>query len=425
MRCSAGVRPLDRSPPPVITGGVSAPDQAKERSYGEYRDALAGHRLPAAYCDLDLFEANAAALVERAAGQTIRPASKSVRVRALLQRVLERPGYAGLMCFSPGEAAWLAERGFDDLLVAYPSVSAPEIADVCGHVGRGKTIRLMVDSVEHVARLDRLATEAGVVLPLCLDLDMSSAYPGLWFGVRRSPLRDEASALAVARAIRASDHLRLEGLMGYEAQIAGLPDAAPGLAQRPTNAVVRALKRRSAGEVIARRVAVVEALRAEGFELPLVNGGGTGSLERTATDPSVTEVTAGSGLFSPGLFDGYVGFRHAPAAGFAVPVVRRPTPGIVTCHGGGYVASGAAGKDKLPRPYLPRGVELLDQEGAGEVQTPVRYAGPIQLELGDPVLFRHAKAGELCERFNTILLISGGKVVDEVPTYRGEGQAFL
>jgi D-serine deaminase-like pyridoxal phosphate-dependent protein len=47
------------------------------------------------------------------------------------------------------------------------------------------------------------------------------------------------------------------------------------------------------------------------------------------------------------------------------------------------------------------------------------------LALGDRVWFRHAKAGELCERFATLHLVRGGEIADEVPTYRGEGQTFL
>jgi D-serine deaminase-like pyridoxal phosphate-dependent protein len=98
---------------------------------------------------------------------------------------------------------------------------------------------------------------------------------------------------------------------------------------------------------------------------------------------------------------------------------------LYTCLGGGYVASGSAGTEKLPRPYLPDGAALLPLEGAGEVQTPVRYRGPERLALGDPIFMRHSKAGELCEHFNTLLLVMAGRVVGEVPTYRGEGQVFL
>jgi D-serine deaminase-like pyridoxal phosphate-dependent protein len=59
------------------------------------------------------------------------------------------------------------------------------------------------------------------------------------------------------------------------------------------------------------------------------------------------------------------------------------------------------------------------------VQTPVLGTAAAQLLVGDRVYFRHAKAGELCERFETLHLVAGDRVVDEVPTYRGEGRCFL
>ena len=392
-------------------------------TYDGYRRAIEGRSLPLAFCDLDLLDANAEAMAERAGSTPIRVASKSVRCRAVLERVLARPGYRGVMCFSAAEAAHLATHGFDDLLVAYPTMEQSEIRSVCTHVGAGKSITLMVDDAAQVRAAAACARSTGVTLPLCIDVDMSMQLPGLWFGVRRSPIRNPEAALSLARVIAAEEGTRLDGVMGYEAQIAGVPDAIPG--KRAMNAAVRMLKHRSIGELQERRQAVVDALRREGFELRLVNGGGTGSIESTARDRSVTELTVGSGLYSPGLFDDYAAFRHRPAAGFALPITRRPAPDIYTCHGGGYVASGAAGKDRLPVPYLPEGAALLPLEGAGEVQTPIRYTGSVTLRIGDPVFLRHAKAGELCERFSTLTLLSKGRVVDEVPTYRGDGQCFL
>ena len=170
---------------------------------------------------------------------------------------------------------------------------------------------------------------------------------------------------------------------------------------------------------------VVQVLEASGHALRFVNGGGTGSLESTREDPAVTELTAGSGFYAPCLFDGYRAFHHRPAVGFALPITRRPAPGIYTCHGGGYVASGAAGADRLPAPWLPEGARLLGTEGAGEVQTPVRYDGPLALRVGDPIFFRHAKAGELCERFDELLLIAGDVITARATTYRGDGKTFL
>ncbi|HYP48063.1 MAG TPA: hypothetical protein VEQ61_05450, partial [Thermoleophilaceae bacterium] len=87
--------------------------------------------------------------------------------------------------------------------------------------------------------------------------------------------------------------------------------------------------------------------------------------------------------------------------------------------------SGAPGADRLPQPHLPSGLRLDSLEGAGEVQTPVLGAAAAALRVGQRVYLRHAKAGELCERFSTLHLLSGDRIVDEVATYRGEGRAFL
>jgi hypothetical protein len=121
--------------------------------------------------------------------------------------------------------------------------------------------------------------------------------------------------------------------MFYDAQIAGLPDS---------SVAVRLVKRASASSLLRRRHEIVEAVRTV-TELEFVNGGGTGSLHVTGHDPVVTELAAGSGLYGPGLFDGYDAFTPRPAAAFALPVVRRPGPGVATAFSGGYIASGPPG----------------------------------------------------------------------------------
>ena len=392
--------------------------------YQAWRRALEGEHLPAAFVDLDALDANLADLRRRAGGLAIRLVTKSVRCVAVLRRVLASGApFQGLMCYSPAEAAWLAAQGFDDLLVAYPSVEPDDLRGVAAQVREGRTIALMVDGAEQVRRIAAIAQAEGVVQPLCMDLDMSSDFPGLHFGVHRSPVKGVEAALALAAEIARHPSLKLDGLMGYESQIAGLMDEVPGQALK--NAVIRLLKRRSIPEINERRRATVAALAAAGHSLRLVNGGGTGSFESTRADTSVTELAAGSGLYVPTLFDHYRAFRGRPAAGFAVAVTRAPAPGIVTCAGGGYPASGPGGADRMPRPWLPEGCALVGTEGAGEVQTPVRIPAGVSLGVGDPVLFRHSKAGELCERFNELLLIEGGAVVDKVATYRGDGKCFF
>lgn len=390
--------------------------------YSIYRQIFTGKPMPFAYVDLDLLNANIQAILKRAGDKKIRVASKSVRSIDVLKRIFAAsPQFQGVMSFTAAETCHLSMHGFDDLLIGYPCWHESQVADLCALVRDGKSVTLMLDSVAHVEHLEKIAAKHGVTLPVCLDVDLSLDLPGLHFGVWRSSVASAEDALRTYETIAKSPHIRLDGVMGYEAQIAGVGDSAPG----PRGAMIRLLKRRSVPQLRARRQAVVDALTSRGAQLRFVNGGGTGSLETTREESCVTEVTVGSGFYSPALFDHYTAFRHHPAAGYAVEIVRQPKPGTYTCLGGGYIASGGVGKEKQPVPYLPVGAALTDLEGAGEVQTPVSYRGAVTLNLGDPIFMRHSKAGELCERFNTLYLLEGGKIVDEVSTYRGEGCSFL
>jgi D-serine deaminase-like pyridoxal phosphate-dependent protein len=270
-----------------------------------------------------------------------------------------------------------------------------------------------------------------------LELDVSyrplgALGGGVHLGVRRSPLRTPEALVALARAAREVHGLAIDGIMAYEAHVAGLPEwthaggAAAAALPSSAGALARAaFKRLAIPAAAALRGRTVEALRAAGAPPALVNGGGTGSLASSAADPVVTEVTAGSGFFAPHLFDGFAGLALEPACFFACRVARASDAGLVTCHGGGWVASGAAGRDRLPLPWLPAGLELLDVEGAGEVQTPLRTRRCARrLAPGDPVFFRHAKAGEAAERAGEVLLVSGDRVVERARTYRGEGACW-
>jgi D-serine deaminase-like pyridoxal phosphate-dependent protein len=424
---------------------------------------------PFAVVDLDAFWANAADMERRAAPKPIRLASKSVRCRALQERVLARPGFAGTLAFTLPEALWLAGHGVEDIVVAYPTADRRALRELAQLAAERPDARIsiMVDSLAHVDVLDAAAGDptgragvdrapgAGVgraagadvgrvpgadvgrapgvgvgraPVRVCVELDA-----GLWLlggrvriGAKRSPVHTPAQAAALARALAARSGVRLVGVMAYEAHIAGLGDApsGPGPAARAGSLAVRLLQAASARELAARRAAAVAAVRAVA-PLEFVNGGGTGSLERTAREAAVTELAAGSGLYGPALFDAYRAFTPRPAALFALPVVRRPGPGVATALGGGYLASGPADRARLPRPFAPSGLRLDRREGAGEVQTPLLGARARTLAVGDRVWMRHAKAGELCERFDRLYLIEGERVVEEVPTYRGEGRCFL
>lgn len=369
---------------------------------------------PQALIDAEALWANADDLVRRADGVPIRVASKSVRVRSIVERTLARDGFAGIMAYSLAEANWLVDHGATDVLVAYPTVDASALRDLVADDRRLAAITVMVDSTEGLDAIDALLPVSRPEIRLCLDVDASLRVGPFHLGVRRSPVRTVDDAQRLAQIIGGRAGYRLVGLMFYDAQIAGVPD---------TSRAVRVMKRRSAAELVDRRGEVVEAVR-HVAPLELVNAGGTGSLEITGGDPAITELTAGSGLFCPTLFDQYDAFEARPAAFFALSVVRRPADDIATVFSGGYIASGATDKNRRPTPVWPEGLELIDSEGAGEVQTPVKGEAASDLHVGDRVLMRHAKAGEMCERFDTVALVGADASVEVVPTYRGEGRNF-
>jgi D-serine deaminase-like pyridoxal phosphate-dependent protein len=403
---------------------VSAPSN---QSHERYEQIFAEVEAPFAFVDLDAMWANAAAMLGRAGGKPVRIATKSIRCRALLERILRREeGFSGLMTFTLPETLWLAERGFEDLLLAYPTTDAEALGELAlrSVANPGGAPVVTVDCVEHLEAIESVLGVDAAPVRVCIDVDAGWRALGgrVKVGPKRSPVHTVEQAVALAREIEGRAQIDLVALMAYEGQIAGVGDRPPG--RRLRGAGIRFMQRRSAAELAARRAAIVTAI-GEFVELEFVNGGGTGSLELTAAEGAVTEVSAGSGFYAPTLFDHYSRFALTPAAGFALPIVRKPSARVATALGGGYLASGSGDASRLPSPWLPPGLGLDPEEGAGEVQTPLLGRAAENLAVGDRAYLRHAKAGELCERFDTLHLVEAGEIVDAVPTYRGEGQTFL
>ena len=352
-----------------------------QKNYKYYKQALFGIAFPLCFLDVDLLKENCNQIKSRITNsKKIRIASKSIRSTEVMKMIMNSDSdlFCGIMCFSMAEAVFLSQKGFNDLLVAYPGMQEKLIEDVCVEINKGKTIVLMVDCKNHVDKILSIAKKMDVVVPVCLDIDMSTDFPGLHFGVWRSSLFNTKQVIELVNYIKKNNNIKLDGLMGYEAQIAGVGDHVPK--QTIKNKIIQLFKKISQKEISKRRKEIVDAIH---------------------------------------------DFKHQPSLGFAIEIVRNPKPNVYTCHGGGYIASGSVGKEKMPIPYLPEGITLFENEGVGEVQTPFTYSGTDKLEIGDPIFMRHAKAGELCERFNELVFISNGKVIGKASTYRGEGMCFL
>jgi D-serine deaminase-like pyridoxal phosphate-dependent protein len=417
----------DPRPLSAIDTPTPLPLPTPVEAYERFEAIFSEVQAPFAFVDLDAVWANAADMLRRSRGKPIRIASKSVRSRPVLERLLDLdPGFQGVLGFTLPEAIWLWDQGFRDLVVAYPTTDRACLTRLARITGEDpdEAPVVMVDSTEHLDLIEEAAGSFVAPVRVAMDIDLSwwPLRGRLKVGPKRSPIRTAEQAVALAQEIDRRERTRLVGLMAYEGQIAGVGDNVPRKAI--TNLLIRRMQSASAKDVEERRAEIVTAL-SEVAQLEFVNGGGTGSIELTASEWAVTEIAAGSGFFAPILFDHYRTFKLRPAAMFALPIVRRPGPGVATALGGGYLASGVGAKDRMPVPYLPAGLRLDPYEGAGEVQTPVRGSAAERLRIGDRVYLRHVKAGELCERFNKLYLVTGMTIRDEVPTYRGEGKSFL
>lgn len=380
--------------------------------------------LPCAFVDLNAFDANVRSIAQmiEGTGLSIRVATKSIRVPDLIRRVLDSGApYKGLMCYSAREAEFLADLGFDDFLIAYPTLSELDLKALRKVHESGKIISLVADDERQLKIINKFFEGISSPFPILLEPDLALRVGPLTIGVRRSPLRTNLELIKLAKALSNYPNLRFGGLMAYEAQVAGVGDRNPF--KKLLNPIVGCMRRYSMKLIKKRRETLQAELTKLGLAPQLFNGGGTGSLTFNRDEKDVlTEVTAGSGFFCPGLFDYYSNFKLKPSAFFALQVVRNPEKGWYTCQGGGYIASGEPGWDRVPHPVDPN-LKLSDFEATGEVQSPVK--SPYEISLGSPILFRHQKAGELMERFNEVLLIKDEKVEKSVHTYRGSGKSFF
>lgn len=383
--------------------------------YQRFKQALRELSSPALILDLEAFYKNLNWVLANSGNKKIRIATKSIRSLNLLRRIQDSsPLFHGFMSFTLEESLWLREQGLKDILLGYPTVDRSSLEILAKNPGE---IVLMVDRVEHLDFLEEIARIHHSSFEICLDMDLSLDLPGVRFGVYRSHIHEEKSLIDFLNHLQTTKHLKLVGAMGYEAQIAGVMDE--------KSTLVRTLKRLSLTQIKNRRASLHKIINSFGHTLRIINGGGTGSLKSTVKDEVVNEITIGSAFFAPVLFDHYQDFKLTPALYFSLPIVRQPQKEIFTILGGGYIASGSTDTIKQPLPTLPEGLSLIKNEGAGEVQTPLKYTGKFPLNVGDPVFLRHAKAGEVCERFPEIHLIEGEKKIETVKTYRGEGKCFL
>ncbi|MDO5769054.1 MAG: alanine racemase [Psychrobacter sp.] len=379
---------------------------------------------PSAWLDLDALDANIKRVNQMIGDTQLRVATKSVRCIDVLKYVREHsPNFLGLMSYSARESVYLLEQGFDNILCAYPTLDKEAIAQTLSFVNQGAVMVWMVDNFEQWQLLEDVGREHNTVLDVCLDINMSMTLPKIYFGTKRSRLFTIADVKKLLKTTKKFKHSKVTAMMGYEGQIAGLPEHLPDKAMLAP--AIRGLKSLSKKQVSSRRPKIADWLNSNGYPLSIVNGGGSGSMLFTCAQPEVTEITVGSAYYYPALFSYMDSMQDfSPAAGFVLPVTRHPEPKVITCHGGGFIASGALGTDKAPLIVYPENLSILNDEGFGEVQTPMQAKGKLTVGIGDYVWCQHSKAGELCEHFNELITYRRNKACGTMQTYRGAGQCF-
>ena len=338
-----------------------------------------------------------------------------------------------MLAFTAPEALYLAEQGFTDIVVAYPTVDRAAIAQVARMTATDpdRAPVLMVDDRPHLDLIEGAIGGGPAKVRVCLDIDVSWWPLGgrvARVGPKRSPIHDPVRAARMAAEIAERPGTELAGLMAYEGQIAGVGDRIAGRPLR--SAAIRLMQSRSEAEIrspaaadrrrgarVARRArprARVHQRRRHraAWRGPRRRGSSPSSPPARASTPRRCSTTTARSRSS----------RPRCSRSGGPPAGRRASP---PCSAAATSPPAAPGRDRLPDPYLPGGLRFDREEGAGEVQTPVSGAAAYKLRVGDRVYLRHAKAGELCERFDSLYLVEGERIVDQVPTYRGEGKTFL
>lgn len=379
---------------------------------------------PSMWVNLDALDYNISEIYRKSSSVKIRIASKSIRSLDAINYIhSNQTNSIGVMSYSPLEAKYLIQNGITDVLMGYPTLEYNSVLEAQSEaIKQQAKLTFMVDLPEHILFLEKIGQELNCPISICVDVDMSISFPALYFGVYRSSIRSKKDMQKLLETLKTCTYISIWGIMGYEAQVAGLADKSEG--KGVFNAVIKFLKKKSIPKIAARRKEMADMLRAfVGGEIQ-INGGGTGSIQNTILESGITEITVGSGYFQSHLFDNFENINHKPAAGFALRITRNPAPSIYTCQSGGFIASGPVELSKQPKLFYPADAQFLKNEGFGEVQTPLKINSNTPLNIGDIVLFRHAKAGELSEHFNNIHIFKNNSYHGSWKTYRGTGNSF-
>jgi len=244
-------------------------------------------RTPALLLDLDILEANIAAMANRARvlGVALRPHAKSHKCIEIARRLCTA-GALGASCATPREAEALAAGGIPGILITSPICTIDVLARTRRLLLRGADLTLVADHPEQIGQYAAIATQVERRLPVLVDFDV---------GHGRTGCLEVSDALAVAKRITQSRSLRFAGVQAYWGNLQHVPSFD---------------ERKRRVEPQAQRLArLISALTDEGLKPEIVSGGGTGTHWIDGQTGLFTEIQPGSFLF---LDSGYAPIEFSP-----------------------------------------------------------------------------------------------------------------
>lgn len=351
-------------------------------------DLASAFSTPALVVDLDIFEANVAAMAElfRGSGKVLRPHVKTHRTPELARRQLGGPAI-GVTCATVGEAEAMVKAGIDDVLVANEVVEPGKIQRLVALARRAR-IGVAVDDREPIVALSQAASRIGVTVDVLIDVDVL---------LHRCGVGSADEAIALADVVSGSPGLRLRGIMGYEGRVRlGDEDRAGKIAR-----------------AYALMAEVVAALRGAGFPVEVVSGAGTSTLREAIADPTITEIQAGVyALMEPELLN--LGLPFHCAVAIRGTVISRHPGRIVLDIGRRSV--GIEYGPPVPIGFVADDIAISDEHARIAMADPLPALGS-QLDM---------VPGQIRTTFNLhdeVWVSRGGRLVDRWPiSARGGSQ---
>jgi D-serine deaminase-like pyridoxal phosphate-dependent protein len=266
---------------------------------------------PALVVDLEVMDRNIARMAAafREGGVGWRPHTKGQKIPALAHRLLAA-GAFGVTCAKVSEAEVMAAAGIRDILIANEVIGEQKVRRLA-HLCAQADIVVAVDSPTGIAQLARAAAEAGTAPRVVIEVDV---------GMGRCGAQPGAAVVALARRVADAPPLRFVGVMAWEGHTAAMPDAEA--------------KRAAIVEAVSNLVRSANLCREAGLPVSIVSCGGTGTYQRTAYVPGVTEVQAGGGIFGDVHYRDDFHVDHECALTVITTVVSRPHDRMIVTDGG-------------------------------------------------------------------------------------------